>query len=268
VSRRSLVAHQAIRLAIPTSSRSRYCSTGTRASLQLLERSRSARRLVRAALRRVCVYGCCGVEARRRRCGFVSGRAHAPHWCRSRPVTHPRRAPRALAGGGQDMSGRLRGLWLRAANEQVERSTLSPCAGEVRSSGRHGNRCARSATRASFFYGHLPAYCVLATIDPSATISPPRLVRVGDQVAVGQVDPGDRFVRSGEYVPVAMPVIRVREPGSMRGRDVLRSRAERRRPVASTARSREAAVAGTTSGLLELGDEVTWEARHLGIRND
>ena len=36
--------------------------------------------------------------------------------------------------------------------------------------------------------------------------------------------------------------------------------------VSSTTRSRERAVAGITSGLLELGDEVTWEARHLGIR--
>lgn len=28
----------------------------------------------------------------------------------------------------------------------------------------------------------------------------------------------------------------------------------------------ERAVGGTTSGLLSLGDEVTWEARHLGLR--
>jgi ligand-binding SRPBCC domain-containing protein len=34
----------------------------------------------------------------------------------------------------------------------------------------------------------------------------------------------------------------------------------------STAASREQAVAGVTSGLLGLGDEVTWEATHFGIR--
>jgi ligand-binding SRPBCC domain-containing protein len=34
----------------------------------------------------------------------------------------------------------------------------------------------------------------------------------------------------------------------------------------STAASRERAVAGVTSGLLGLGDEVTWEARHFGVR--
>ena len=32
----------------------------------------------------------------------------------------------------------------------------------------------------------------------------------------------------------------------------------------SMARSRERAVAGVTSGLIGLGEEVTWEARHLG----
>ena len=36
--------------------------------------------------------------------------------------------------------------------------------------------------------------------------------------------------------------------------------------VASTAQTAERAVAGVTSGVLELGDEVTWEARHLGVR--
>ena len=36
--------------------------------------------------------------------------------------------------------------------------------------------------------------------------------------------------------------------------------------VRSTAPSGERAVGGVTSGLLELGDEVTWEARHLGVR--
>jgi ligand-binding SRPBCC domain-containing protein len=36
--------------------------------------------------------------------------------------------------------------------------------------------------------------------------------------------------------------------------------------VASTGKSREIAVAGKTSGLMELGDRVTWEATHLGIR--
>ena len=34
----------------------------------------------------------------------------------------------------------------------------------------------------------------------------------------------------------------------------------------STAGTGERAVGGVTIGLLELGDEVTWEARHLGIR--
>ena len=34
----------------------------------------------------------------------------------------------------------------------------------------------------------------------------------------------------------------------------------------STAGTEERAVGGVTVGLLELGDEVTWEARHLGIR--
>jgi ligand-binding SRPBCC domain-containing protein len=34
----------------------------------------------------------------------------------------------------------------------------------------------------------------------------------------------------------------------------------------STAASRERAVAGVTSGLLGAGDEVTWEARHFGVR--
>ena len=36
--------------------------------------------------------------------------------------------------------------------------------------------------------------------------------------------------------------------------------------VRSTAGTGERAVGGVTIGLLELGDEVTWEARHLGIR--
>ncbi len=36
--------------------------------------------------------------------------------------------------------------------------------------------------------------------------------------------------------------------------------------VASTSATRERAVGGITCGLLELGDEVTWEAVHLGIR--
>jgi ligand-binding SRPBCC domain-containing protein len=35
--------------------------------------------------------------------------------------------------------------------------------------------------------------------------------------------------------------------------------------VASTAQTGERAVGGVTSGLLELGDEVTWRARHLGV---
>jgi ligand-binding SRPBCC domain-containing protein len=36
--------------------------------------------------------------------------------------------------------------------------------------------------------------------------------------------------------------------------------------MASTASTGERAVAGVTSGLLQLGDEVTWEATHLKIR--
>jgi ligand-binding SRPBCC domain-containing protein len=35
--------------------------------------------------------------------------------------------------------------------------------------------------------------------------------------------------------------------------------------VRSTASTGERAVGGVTEGLLELGDEVTWEARHLGV---
>jgi ligand-binding SRPBCC domain-containing protein len=36
--------------------------------------------------------------------------------------------------------------------------------------------------------------------------------------------------------------------------------------VQSTAGTGERAVAGRTSGLIEFGEEVTWEARHLGVR--
>jgi ligand-binding SRPBCC domain-containing protein len=36
--------------------------------------------------------------------------------------------------------------------------------------------------------------------------------------------------------------------------------------IRSTAGTEERAVAGVTAGLMGLGDEVTWEARHLGIR--
>lgn len=36
--------------------------------------------------------------------------------------------------------------------------------------------------------------------------------------------------------------------------------------VRSTSATGERAVAGKTSGLLELGDEVTWRARHFGVR--
>ncbi len=35
--------------------------------------------------------------------------------------------------------------------------------------------------------------------------------------------------------------------------------------VGSTSKTNERAVAGVTSGLLALGDTVTWEARHLGL---
>ncbi len=34
----------------------------------------------------------------------------------------------------------------------------------------------------------------------------------------------------------------------------------------STGGTKERAVAGVTSGLLAMGDEVTWEARHFGVR--
>src|SRR5688500_16191439 len=36
--------------------------------------------------------------------------------------------------------------------------------------------------------------------------------------------------------------------------------------VASMSHTAERAVAGRTSGLIELGEQVTWEARHFGIR--
>lgn len=36
--------------------------------------------------------------------------------------------------------------------------------------------------------------------------------------------------------------------------------------MATAAGTDERAVAGVTSGLMELGDEVTWSARHLGLR--
>jgi ligand-binding SRPBCC domain-containing protein len=36
--------------------------------------------------------------------------------------------------------------------------------------------------------------------------------------------------------------------------------------IHSTASTGERAVAGVTTGLMQLGDEVTWEARHLGVR--
>ncbi len=36
--------------------------------------------------------------------------------------------------------------------------------------------------------------------------------------------------------------------------------------IGSTADTGERVVAGRTSGLLTLGEEVTWEARHLGVR--
>lgn len=36
--------------------------------------------------------------------------------------------------------------------------------------------------------------------------------------------------------------------------------------MASTAETGERAIAGVTSGMMGLGDEVTWEARHLGVR--
>jgi ligand-binding SRPBCC domain-containing protein len=36
--------------------------------------------------------------------------------------------------------------------------------------------------------------------------------------------------------------------------------------VASMSKTRERAIAERTTGLIELGEEVTWEARHFGIR--
>ena len=36
--------------------------------------------------------------------------------------------------------------------------------------------------------------------------------------------------------------------------------------IASAGPTRERAVAGVTSGMVELGDEITWEATHLGLR--
>ncbi|MCA9044302.1 MAG: SRPBCC family protein [Planctomycetaceae bacterium] len=36
--------------------------------------------------------------------------------------------------------------------------------------------------------------------------------------------------------------------------------------IQSTAQTKERAVAGRTSGLIELDEEVTWEATHLGVR--
>ena len=36
--------------------------------------------------------------------------------------------------------------------------------------------------------------------------------------------------------------------------------------IQSTSGTDERAIAGVTKGLLELGDEVTWQARHFGIR--
>jgi ligand-binding SRPBCC domain-containing protein len=36
--------------------------------------------------------------------------------------------------------------------------------------------------------------------------------------------------------------------------------------LASTARTDERVIAGKTHGLMELGDSVTWDARHLGLR--
>jgi ligand-binding SRPBCC domain-containing protein len=36
--------------------------------------------------------------------------------------------------------------------------------------------------------------------------------------------------------------------------------------IASTAKSSERVVAGRSTGLFELGDSVTWEGRHLGLR--
>ncbi|HEY8076044.1 MAG TPA: SRPBCC family protein [Labilithrix sp.] len=63
-----------------------------------------------------------------------------------------------------------------------------------------------------------------------------------------------------------MPVIRIetfiRAPAEAcfdRARDVEAH-------VASASRTKERAIAGVTTGLLGLGDEVTWEAVHFGVR--
>jgi hypothetical protein len=49
-------------------------------------------------------------------------------------------------------------------------------------------------------------------------------------------------------------------------RKSVRPRSEHRRTSSSTEGTHERAVAGVTSGLIGLNDEVTWEARHLGVR--
>ncbi len=36
--------------------------------------------------------------------------------------------------------------------------------------------------------------------------------------------------------------------------------------ISSTSKSQEKAIAGRTTGLIELGESVTWEAKHLGVR--
>ncbi len=63
-----------------------------------------------------------------------------------------------------------------------------------------------------------------------------------------------------------MPVIRLETViGAPRQRcfDLARSVSAH---LGSTADTGERVVSGRTSGLIELGEEITWEARHLGIR--
>src|SRR5262249_25376955 len=74
------------------------------------------------------------------------------------------------------------------------------------------------------------------------------------------------IARARSILAIAMPVIRLEtwiDAAIETCFDLARSVDAH---VSSTTRSRERAVAGGTRGLLDLGDEVTWEARHLGIR--
>ena len=63
------------------------------------------------------------------------------------------------------------------------------------------------------------------------------------------------------FVPIIELTIEIRAPLG-RAFDLARSVELH---MASTAQTGERAVAGVTSGLMELGQEVTWRARHFGI---